>query len=169
MQKIGSKIGFPDLSMGSWGRRPSFLALLCTNRGRGIVWRRFYSNRSRSWKVDFLTSPPPSSKGVVFQKFFFAILSSGTYILSILFHAEKFCDMWCQCLLTNRLFLQRPCLKIGNFGPKNPPKKFDPKFFLLVWVITHQDKSIRVGFGKIPNITVFCTLPQTTFVSASAV
>ena len=96
MQKIGSKIGFSDLIMGSWGHRPSFLALLCTNRGRGIDWRRFYSNRSRSWKVDFLTSPPPSSKGVVFQKFFFSILSSGTYILSILLVAEKFCDMWCR-------------------------------------------------------------------------
>ena len=38
------------ISMSSWGLRPSIFALLTPNGGRGIYWRRFYLNRSRSWE-----------------------------------------------------------------------------------------------------------------------
>jgi hypothetical protein len=86
--KRGQKSVF-DIKMPSWGRRPSVLALLFTNRGRGIDWRRFYLNRSQSWKVDFLTPPLPKSTGVVFQHFFLSILWSGTNILSILSETKK--------------------------------------------------------------------------------
>ena len=35
-------------------------------------------------------------------------------------------------------------------------------------VITHQDKSIRVGFEKIPNITVFCILASKNFLKTTS-
>ena len=108
MQKIGSKIGFSDLSMGFWGRRPSFLALLWSNRGRGIDWRRFYSNRSRSWKVDFLASPPSSSNGVVFQNFFSRFCHQGP----IFYRFYSMPKNSVTCGAASPWFLQIQCLNL---------------------------------------------------------
>ena len=88
---LGSKIGFSDLSMDSWGRRPSFLALLCSNRGRGIDWRRFYPNRSLSWKVDFLTPYPPPQvhRGDVSEFFFLDFVIRDQYPINFIGHKKN--------------------------------------------------------------------------------
>ena len=113
---LGSKIGFSDLSMGSWGRRPSFLALLITNRGRGIDWCRFYLNRSRSWKFDFLT--PPAPQGWCFRIFFSRFRDQGP-ISYRFYRTQK--NPWplTRHPWTKGWFLQRPCLK---HKPKTKPR-----------------------------------------------